>query len=78
MMRNVPETPWGARIKTRREELGLSREYLAGAVGPVTLSTVYRWEQSRNAPNRETMQKIADVLQTEPCALFFRNECEAA
>lgn len=77
MMRNVPETPWGDRIKSRREELGLSREYLASAAG-VTVSTVYRWELSKNPPLRDKMQQVADILQTEPCALFFRNECEAA
>ena len=73
----MPETPWGDRIKNRREALGLSREYLASATA-VSVSTVYRWELSKNPPLRDTMQKVADVLQTEPCALFFRNECDEA
>ena len=77
LMRIVNETPWGDRIKSWREELNLSREYLALAA-KVSVSTVYRWEKSKNAPGRDTMQKVADVLQTEPCTLFFRNECEAA
>lgn len=69
--------PWGQRVRDRRVELEMSVEDFATAVD-VHIATVYRWEASENAPHRDTMQKIADVLQSDPCGLFFREQCEAA
>ena len=77
-MRTVPDTTtWGDRIKARRNELGLSRVDVAVAA-EVTVSTVYRWEQSKNAPHRDTMIRVATALRTDPCVLFFADECQAA
>jgi transcriptional regulator with XRE-family HTH domain len=44
----------------------------------VTVSTVYRWEQSKNAPHRDTMIKVAAALRTDPCTLFFADVCSEA
>ncbi len=45
----------------------------------VHIATVYRWESGQTLKDAvQTMQDIADALETSPCALFFADGCEAA
>lgn len=60
----------GQRIKARREELGISVDWLAEQIGR-RRSTVYRYENSEVAdiPSK-VFQKIADCLETTPSSLL--------
>ena len=77
-MRIVNEpTSWGTSIKERREALGKSVPESAAAVG-VHPATWYYWENGEHAPHRDTMLKVADLLEAEPCELFFPGRCGRA
>jgi transcriptional regulator with XRE-family HTH domain len=57
----------GARIKDRREELGLTQRQLADLVGGATDGNqVSKWERGANRPTDARLEKIADALQVEP------------
>lgn len=58
-----------ARIKARREALGLTMEELAARVG-VSWQTVQQWERN-TAPKRTRMPQVAVVLGTTPDYLLF-------
>ncbi len=60
----------GQRIKSLREELGLSREQFSNEVG-ITLSAVSMYENGQRIPRDEIKVKIARVLKTSIEALFF-------
>lgn len=51
----------GNRIRSAREELGLSQEELSKAVG-VTPQSVHQWETGRTFPRNSRIRKIAAVL----------------
>ena len=59
----------GDRIRARREELGMSREELAGLL-EVTPSAVSNYEIGVSFPKRDIMLRLFDGLQTDPNTLF--------
>ena len=60
---------FGDRIRARREELGMSREELAGLL-EVTPSAVSNYEIGVSFPKRDIMLRLFDGLQTDPNTLF--------
>jgi transcriptional regulator with XRE-family HTH domain len=62
----------GDRIKAAREAAGLTQQQLADAVeAGGGRQQVSNWENSRRAPRRETLERIAEVLGTTPGRLMF-------
>ena len=59
----------GAAIRSRRLELGLTRQILAEAVG-VTVLKLRDYEAGTARPSAETLVKIACALGVRPSALF--------
>jgi transcriptional regulator with XRE-family HTH domain len=61
-----------ARIKRRREALGISLKALADLVG-VSWQTVQQWEREEGgtAPKRERLATVAQALNTTPEELLF-------
>ena len=59
----------GKQIQARREEIGMSQEQLAEAVG-LSVKTIAFIEQGRNAPSMESFVKIANALRTSADALL--------
>ena len=59
----------GARIKSRRQELGLSAEKIAKALG-TTRVTVGRWEKGKHEPDDQTKIALAKILQTSVAFLI--------
>lgn len=60
---------FGERLRTRREELELSREFLAAQLG-VSASAVSNYENDVSFPKREIMLRLFDCLDTDPNTLF--------
>ena len=60
----------GQRIKTLREEKGITREAFCNMVG-ITLSALSMYENGQRIPRDEIKVKIARVLETSIEALFF-------
>lgn len=61
----------GRKLKVARVTLGLKQKELAKKVG-VSAHYMAALENDRAAnPSRELMQRLADILQTTPQALFF-------
>lgn len=57
----------GARIKERREELGMTQRQLADAVGGATDGNqVSKWERGANRPTDARLELIARALHVEP------------
>lgn len=54
----------GTRVRTRRLELGLSQQKLAGALG-LTFPQVQKYENGRNRISVSRLQQIAGVLQMD-------------
>jgi transcriptional regulator with XRE-family HTH domain len=53
----------GARIRQRREELGLSRDAVARQMsGTTNGNAVYRWEKGKHEPRPEALEDLARVL----------------
>ena len=59
----------GQRIKTRREQLGLTQEELAKKVGYKSRSSINKIELSRDLPLRK-VEKVAVALDTSPSFLM--------
>ena len=59
----------GARIRTRRHELGISQEKLAAAIG-VTFQQTQRQERGSNRVSASALYKIAVTLRVEPGYFF--------
>jgi transcriptional regulator with XRE-family HTH domain len=53
----------GARIRARRQEIGVSQERLADAIG-VTFQQVQKYEKGINRVSAATLYAIADALDT--------------
>lgn len=51
----------GARIRTRREELGLSQRELAEQAG-LQLQTIWRYEHDEQVPKVDAIDRIATAL----------------
>lgn len=62
----------GAKLKTLRGNLGLSRAEVAQRAG-VSVSLVAQIENGRTHPSLETLQRISDVLGISPCYLIVEN-----
>ena len=61
--RNIPETPFGARLRAARKMAGLSMEDLAGKLGGlVTKQAISKYEQGRMLPSPEVLEKLVEVL----------------
>lgn len=60
----------GNRIRTAREQLGLSLEDVAEKVG-VSHQSVQQWETGKSAPHRKRMIKLAAVLGRSPSWIQF-------
>ena len=57
------------RMRSRREELGLSRQELAGMLG-LSLSAISNYETGVSFPKEEIVLRLFDCLETEPNYLF--------
>ena len=57
---------FGARVRQRREQLGLSLNDLAvlldEAGAPITSQGIHRWEQGHTSPNVDRLETVATVL----------------
>ena len=60
---------FGARVKARREALGLSRGDLAKQLG-VTASSISNYETGVSFPKEEVVLRLFDCLKTDPNDLF--------
>lgn len=65
------ESTIGDRIKQQREEIGISMQDLAGAVGVSAWQTVQQWENNATAPARKRLGIVAEVLGVTPEYLAF-------
>ena len=68
--KNVPKQTMPQRIRAKREELELTQEQAAHAVG-VTWITWQRWEAGKITPPRERVAKIAKALNVTAIWLEF-------
>ena len=57
------------RVRARREEMGMTRQQLAGLLG-VTLSAVSNYEKGISFPREDVILRLFDALETEPNVLF--------
>ncbi len=63
-------------LKMRRDELGLTLDDVAKAVG-VGRATVQRWESGEiNNPRRDKIMKLAQVLEVSPMTLVDASDME--
>ncbi len=61
--RNIPETPFGARLRAARKMAGLSMEDLAGKLGGlVTKQAISKYEQGQMLPSPEVLEKLVEIL----------------
>jgi Zn-dependent peptidase ImmA (M78 family)/transcriptional regulator with XRE-family HTH domain len=61
--RNLPETPFGARLRAARKMAGLSMEDLAAKLGGlVTKQAISKYEQGVMMPSPEVLAKLVEVL----------------
>jgi len=60
---------FGERLRSRREELGISRAQLASALG-VSVSAIGNYETGVSSPKEEVLLRLFDCLQVEPNALY--------
>jgi transcriptional regulator with XRE-family HTH domain len=57
----------GARIKDRREELGMTQRRLADQVGGATDGNqVSKWERGTNRPSDAKLERLAAALEVDP------------
>lgn len=69
-----PPTPFGLRLKARREAAGMTLAALGGAIG-TDRQAIYRFENSPDAnPSLTTLQKLADALGCTPNDLMGYGE----
>ncbi len=59
----------GQQMKTRRQELGLSRAALAERLG-LSPSAISNYENGISSPKEEVLLRLFDVLEVEPNYLF--------
>ncbi|MBX4910011.1 MULTISPECIES: helix-turn-helix domain-containing protein [Rhizobium] len=72
---NAIDSYVGARIRTRRQLLGMSQERLAEQIG-VTFQQVQKYEKGINRIGASRLQRIAEVLHTSPSFFFQQNESQ--
>lgn len=59
----------GRNIKIYREAKGLTQEELAEAIGK-TKNVVSNWENGRNKPDADTIEKLLNILEVDANTLF--------
>ncbi|SCB58360.1 Transcriptional regulator, contains XRE-family HTH domain [Rhizobium aethiopicum] len=69
---NAIDSYVGARIRMRRQLLGMSQERLADQIG-VTFQQVQKYEKGINRIGASRLQRIAEVLHVSP-SFFFEQE----
>ncbi|ACE94238.1 probable transcriptional regulator protein (plasmid) [Rhizobium etli CIAT 652] len=72
---NAIDSYVGARIRTRRQLLGMSQERLAEQIG-VTFQQVQKYEKGINRIGASRLQRIAEVLHTSPSFFFEQGDSE--
>jgi len=72
---NAIDSYVGARIRTRRQQLGMSQERLAEQIG-VTFQQVQKYEKGINRIGASRLQRIADVLRASPSFFFEQEDSE--
>ncbi|MGO7989928.1 helix-turn-helix domain-containing protein [Rhizobium leguminosarum] len=72
---NAIDSYVGARIKMRRQLLGMSQERLGEQIG-VTFQQVQKYEKGINRIGASRLQRIAEVLQTSPSFFFEQKNSE--
>lgn len=60
---------WGASIRRRRKQKGMSQTELASLLG-LTQAAVTQWERGVTAPSVDNQLAIAKALDTDPQTLF--------
>lgn len=71
---------FGEQLRRRREELGVSREELAGVLG-VSRSAVGNYETGVSAPKEEILLRLFDALRVDPNYLYqdsFRHDFDCS
>ena len=71
--KGVRDAMFGEKMKTRREELGITQEQVAERLG-VSRNTVSRWETGERNAKDETKKKIAALLRTTVADLMNDND----
>ena len=72
---NAIDSYVGARIRMRRQLLGMSQERLADQIG-VTFQQVQKYEKGINRIGASRLQRIAEVLHTSPSFFFEQGDSE--
>ncbi|WP_183844145.1 helix-turn-helix domain-containing protein [Rhizobium etli] len=72
---NAIDSYVGARIRTRRQLLGMSQERLAEQIG-VTFQQVQKYEKGINRIGASRLQRIAEVLHTSPSFFFEQGDSQ--
>jgi transcriptional regulator with XRE-family HTH domain len=72
---NAIDSYVGARIRTRRQLLGMSQERLAEQIG-VTFQQVQKYEKGINRIGARRLQRIAEVLHTSPSFFFEQGDSQ--
>ena len=65
----------GARVKSRRTQLGLSQSDLGDALG-ITFQQIQKYEKGFNRISSSRLQQIANLLRVQP-AYFFEDDLAA-
>ena len=76
--RNIPETPFGQRLRAARKMAGLSMEDLAGKLGGmVTKQAIGKYETGQMMPSPEVLAKLVEVLKIATWGASPLQSCEA-
>lgn len=65
---DTPQNPLSMTVRYLRQQLGLTQEELAQALG-ITVGTVSRWEKGRFRPSRLARQLILEFARSHNIAL---------
>ena len=66
----------GTTLRARRTELGLSRDFVAWAVGR-TVGSIANYETGATTPSADIVAALADVLEITPADLFDQASVDA-
>lgn len=61
---------WQEKLERIRNDHGMTIHNLADAIGR-SRATIHNWNNNTSSPNRNDMQKIANLFGTTPHLLFF-------
>lgn len=69
----------GARMRSRREELRMTRGDVARAMpGRTNENAIYRWEKGQHRPEDDALEALARVLQVSGAGWFFAEDTKKA